>query len=816
MAALLQTYPQPSSTMSIIQSRPSSASGILSTKPHNQVSCHTSNNKIHIQRNSFNGINGGLPKSGYPGQSYVASIAPYAFTSTPELNSLGYSASTIKNSAANAKPSLKMSNTITIPHSSDFENRTLASNQNSNFTLVTRPHKNASIDETILLTPRSPRPGSATNSSSNSNQNLSVSIAQNTIKPSPGRYRRTYSQSIDLSNNSSSASSQSSPSETEPYSICSFKEFSLEMPQLTDFSLGISSVDRQESSSNQDPLRNRPIICSSNNSTTLPFGYTQNSLLPNQNNRYQNNYLYQNEPSISLSSSSRPYSSHRRDESSEGTRPAHAKNSKVNPAIIEEKHAAAKQNSYLESNKQNPNVEDSKSWPEIIGPNLPPRISSTDAVKRTFNPSPLSRPVDVNSGSPASKSSFASTVNSALQSLSEPTSSNVTASISSSSATAQLTALKKKDGKKRRNFRLRRAFSFGSAAEFRNVSSDTMNGYDLGSDSLERKNDMNQDGLDAEQIRIAQQQEAGGLGSGIYTGQGNLFSGSTDNLSISSTASSASIMIRKMGKGMKKSTRSIVGLFRPKSLAGSSLNSSAPEVGDVHVSIVNVEAERGSTLQPSATLSADKTGADTVKTGNIKNQMEFNSSDLSNGGNSCTEALSSLKSVTKGEKERAEVLTASKKGILKRSRLASEISLTLMKPQTSSSKVLQSPQVITGVETPNSTAPSTPSDVQQINLGHSSATYGNEDYFATTLRLQGSPKSQPATPSSSNGKRNTKFSPRIQFHDTWPSGEYDRRGEIATCNRLTPMLAQQIKEELNTFKMEMEVHENSKIYTHFF
>ena len=49
--------------------------------------------------------------------------------------------------------------------------------------------------------------------------------------------------------------------------------------------------------------------------------------------------------------------------------------------------------------------------------------------------------------------------------------------------------------------------------------------------------------------------------------------------------------------------------------------------------------------------------------------------------------------------------------------------------------------------------------------------------------------------------RNISFSPRIQFHDTWPSGEYDRRGEVATCNRLTPMLAQQIKEELNTFKM---------------
>ena len=92
-------------------------------------------------------------------------------------------------------------------------------------------------------------------------------------------------------------------------------------------------------------------------------------------------------------------------------------------------------------------------------------------------------------------------------------------------------------------------------------------------------------------------------------------------------------------------------------------------------------------------------------------------------------------------------------------------------------------------------------------------------------------RSVPSTPRSI-AARNISFSPRIQFHDTWPSGEYDRRGEIATCNRLTPMLAQQIKEELNTFKMvrprlsssvrgltgkqEMEVHEQSKVYTHFF
>jgi hypothetical protein len=78
-------------------------------------------------------------------------------------------------------------------------------------------------------------------------------------------------------------------------------------------------------------------------------------------------------------------------------------------------------------------------------------------------------------------------------------------------------------------------------------------------------------------------------------------------------------------------------------------------------------------------------------------------------------------------------------------------------------------------------------------------TIGSEDYFVSALRLRQDTKSAPGTPQSA--KRNATFSPRIVFFETWPSQEYDRRGEIATCNRLTPMLAQQIKEELNTFKM---------------
>lgn len=101
--------------------------------------------------------------------------------------------------------------------------------------------------------------------------------------------------------------------------------------------------------------------------------------------------------------------------------------------------------------------------------------------------------------------------------------------------------------------------------------------------------------------------------------------------------------------------------------------------------------------------------------------------------------------------------------------------------------------------------PSDPSNFPENQRPHgkqrSDSVRGDEDYFISGPRFSaGNSASAPTSPASA-AKYNVSFSPRITFHDTWPSGEYDRRGEIATCNRLTPMLAQQIKEELNTFKM---------------
>lgn len=225
-----------------------------------------------------------------------------------------------------------------------------------------------------------------------------------------------------------------------------------------------------------------------------------------------------------------------------------------------------------------------------------------------------------------------------------------------SPASTQLNALNDSQKKGVKN-RLRRAFSFGSAAELRKASAANLR--------TPHGVQQRQTPEDLEAARIARRQEEAGLGESIYTqGQGNIFTGSTDNISVSSTASSASIMIRKMGKGLKRSSRNLAGLFRPKSVIGVApasgpINSADATTGSV--SMVTVEAEREK-VNVNAHVS-DKGGV----TGFPK--LERNSIDASRA-----EVLGSLlgdsgdrrQSIVDADKERAEVLASMKKGILKR------------------------------------------------------------------------------------------------------------------------------------------------------
>ena len=398
------------------------------------------------------------------------------------------------------------------------------------------------------------------------------------------------------------------------------------------------------------------------------------------------------------------------------------------------------------------------------------------------NPSPLSRPLDVTDTSevPAPNIKTPAATTPPPKPL--------------ASAAEHLAAVSRKDEKKRS--KLRRAFSFGSATELRKASA--QNNYEKAATPVQpsrpsKRNSKYEDELGPEQAQIAENQEAAGLGNSIYSGQGHFFTGSTDNLSISSTASSASIMLRKMGQGVKKSTRSIVGLFRPKSVIGvPAADGPVPQTPAAQVSMVTAEAER-----QRVNVNVDPHDQPGGGTGFPK--LERNSVDAKYSTDSGT-ASSSRRSIVGGERERAEVLAAVKKGILKRA--DSGQASPVMRPND-----FNLPQLPHVNDSPRSSAPSTPSDDQPPRSGHrrtdSIAIEGGEsdDYFSSIAKFTGTEsKSVPLTPRAALA-RNISFSPRIQFHDTWPSGEYDRRGEVATCNRLTPMLAQQIKEELNNFKM---------------
>jgi len=241
-----------------------------------------------------------------------------------------------------------------------------------------------------------------------------------------------------------------------------------------------------------------------------------------------------------------------------------------------------------------------------------------------------------------------------------------------SPAARQLAAINKGVKSKSKTSRLRRAFSFGSAAELKKVAdAAAANDADSKPEPSKLHKDPSPEAMyETEQARIAKKQEEGGIGNSIYGAR--LFSGSTDNLSISSTASSASIMIRKMGRGMKRSTRSLVGLFRPKSIVGAPAAEGlapSPMPADptaTAVSMITAEAER-------ELVNVNPDPHSQAGGGTSFPHLERNSIDASKApsttservGSSGTDQSGSRRSIVGGDKERAEVLAAVRKGILK-------------------------------------------------------------------------------------------------------------------------------------------------------
>ncbi|KAK4202737.1 hypothetical protein QBC40DRAFT_39720 [Triangularia verruculosa] len=820
MAALVQGYPQQSGTVTMLQTRPASASGMLPVQSNAQYA----HGGTH--RNSIHGLPAGVA-SPVVYRDGSGSVQPYAYTGSPSLNPTTQWQQ-VRSHRTSSSPAVPTIQTLEHLQPGVARSRYAASNSMTNLpSTASISLTGAGSRDDSALSSSGTRKAAAVNGTS-----LSPPLAQAApARVSPERYRRTAQRSSDSAGSGLGKQPQEtaaagrpghtrSASDQKPAMLRTAQLHQMNRPNSYIGSVSGSAIDDMGFARGQgqdEPRRTRrrslPALDSAGFAMPLtppelkqpelssrPDRPASAKLADKKTNKAakagnnkagdRNNSSATTDARLgssdSRSSGRSAASNNSRASSSSANRSANASNPTGNPAPS--------------SSSPSQQTGNSQDYPRLV--NIPPRSSSSDAAtpKRAVNSSPLSKAM----GAETENGVSADAADSAIQEAVKPTTPRV-----ESPAARQLAAINEKGGKpKNKTSRLRRAFSFGSAAEFRKAVHANSEAAENGHGKLQKERSQDQDdAYETEQARIAQRQEEAGIGSNIYAG-GRLFSGSTDNLSISSTASSASIMIRKMGRGMKKGGRSLVGLFRPKSIIGvPAADARLPEAMEATVSMINVEAER-----ERVNVNADPRTQAGGGTGFPR--LERNSIDAANvptleadpRSSTGTDGSAARKSIVGGERERAEVLAAVRKGILKKERNGSG---------SPSPRGTELPQIPNVTDSPSSSAPSTPNDEQQGHRRTAPVTIGSEDYFVSALRLRQDTKSAPGTPQGSL-KRNATFSPRIITFETWPSQEYDRRGDIATCNRLTPMLAQQIKEELNTFKMEMEVHENSKIYTHFF
>ncbi|KAL5629082.1 hypothetical protein BROUX41_002473 [Berkeleyomyces rouxiae] len=764
MASITQAYPPSPAVTTMLQTpRSTSATSIYNPTPQPQI-------MPQHHRNSFH-AHGAIPLNMQPVyRPPVAPIQPYAFTSTPSLNT--NASHRLSVSASGQRPSQ------TSSRAPEPSRPRLSQNLSANY---------AGASHKADFVP------SASHASHHNAHGQAPPQVQNTLRPQPDRYRR---------GSLSSQQNRSSVVATSGINLMSSSSNLYHHHNMSD--------------SRVAPLHKRGSSADLSSKTNVPLTFDEVKRMRRRSIQTLDYAEYQNMAPPALSDL-------RRASDSEAGKSWHKENGK-GLRLVAALDPRARSGSF-ESAVSNPSSTSSSNFSGTRNGaaqsrsngndkselSIPPRASSNlDGSKRT--PSPLSGNVTTTKASkndtaaakdkqPAVAALSNKTNSAASTSATAASVANATTAQAGSPAAQKLAAISQGGKSKTKTSRLRRAFSFGSVTEFRRAAALSTQNQQPSDDRTPTNNYddkphvvtiprpqtasamlRNQPSLDhvdeAEQERIAKKQEASGLGNNIYGPR--IFGGSTDNLSISSTASSASMMIRKMGRGMKRGSRSFIGLFRPKSAAG---DPAEETTGVAEITRVNAEADRGFNMPLPTRITEEQTRTPSL------------TSDRA--GSSGTDSSTPRKNTDPSGQPR---------GILKR-RNGSPTRNTDME-----NAGLLLPEIPNITDSPNSSAPSTPNDDAHRRVG--SVAIGNEDYFVTALKLRqdgnGSMASRQAL------KRNATFSPRIVFHDTWPSQEYDRRGEIATCNRLTPLLAQQIKEELNTFKMEMQVHETSKIYTHFF
>jgi hypothetical protein len=273
----------------MLQTRPSSASGILQTsqsQSHHQYPINSSQTK----RNSFHGMNNGMNVSNYRGHTAVAPIAPYAFTCTPGLAIPGQRAPTgpphlrsdQRTSSAPAIPSFQQPASGNITNRSRYPTApsvsTTSSSSSGLSSMSQKPgtRDDSAIPGTTRVSSGAPRPHS-TIITSTSAQSLTSPAVSSPVKASPDRYRRPNNRRAESSTNGQQPNTQqssmaaaamphvmqfygSSTQQTTPMS--SYQEFNLQMPQFLKqpanpaTTLGVTADDMQlYQHTSQDPAK---------------------------------------------------------------------------------------------------------------------------------------------------------------------------------------------------------------------------------------------------------------------------------------------------------------------------------------------------------------------------------------------------------------------------------------------------------------------------------------------------------------------------------------------------------------------------------
>ena len=219
MAALVQSYPQQSSTVTMLQTRPASASGILQPTSQSQSHHQFSSNTSH--RNSFHGI-GAMQLSNYRGQSAMTAVAPYSFAGSAGMSMGGQWSNT-----PHLQSNQRTTSAPIVPNSHQHDGGhgrgprypaqlSVSTTSSSSSDLSSFSHRSGSKDDSVIagtarVATRAPRPQS-TFITSTSTPNLAPPILMTSGKAAPDRYRRPGNRRNDSSTNMPASSHVSTAS----------------------------------------------------------------------------------------------------------------------------------------------------------------------------------------------------------------------------------------------------------------------------------------------------------------------------------------------------------------------------------------------------------------------------------------------------------------------------------------------------------------------------------------------------------------------------------------------------------------------------